>query len=103
MCWHTDAQITCTCNTGPGRPQLRACPSEAAYRREIRAGGPVHSACRAAATIASAVRAGRWPPPGTGPVDGWPCWCPPVLPALEDTLAYAHGYQWNPDNGWEHE
>lgn len=32
-----------------------------------------------------------------------PCTCPPVLPALEDTLTLAHGYGWVPGTGWVHE
>lgn len=32
-----------------------------------------------------------------------PCACPPVLPTLESTLAFAHGYGWVPGTGWVHE
>ena len=100
-CWHQAAQITCTCNTGPGRPQEQACPSEAAYRREIRAGGHVHQHCRQAATVAAAGRAARWPPAAEDPIDLWPCTCPAELGTLEETLTYRHDYRWA-GNRWEH-
>jgi len=46
------------------------------------------------------VRRGRY---ACDPAALHPCTCPPVLPALEDTLTYSHGYGYAPDVGWVHE
>ena len=106
-CPHWYANLICDCPGGlraRGRSAHTPCPSEAAYSRELRRGGPPHQACREAATLARALREeALWgPEPYGAPCGLWPCACPPVILTLEDTLAYAHGYAWTP-TGWRHE
>ena len=91
-----------------GRTAAAPCPSEAAYRRELRHGGPVHPACRKAATATRAAReAARGVTSASrrqfDPAALWPCGCPPILPDLESTLAYGHPYGWVTGTGWVHE
>lgn len=94
-----------------GRGAHTPCPSEAAYRRELRhrAADPravVHDECRRAANEQHNRRVNRYAADVAEALDQgciWPCQCPPVLPDLESTLAYAHGYTWVAGAGWVHE
>lgn len=110
--------LPCEHYSGPnrGRNSQLPCPSEAAYRRELRhraadPSAPVHAECRRAARLARLARLGRTEDgaevvdltEAVDPAGLYPCECPPVLPTLEATLTYAHGYLWVPGLGWVHE
>lgn len=43
------------------------------------------------------------PPVPHDPEALWPCGCPLILPDLESTLPYSHGYGYAPGLGWAHE
>lgn len=106
--------LPCECGPARGRSAHTPCPSEAAYRRELRhraadPTAPVHDACRAAACRAHNDRIGRRARAAEAAdleasVGLMPCRCPRVVYLLEVTLLYAHGYAWAARSGlWIHE